>query len=73
MNRLTIALIIAQNGLKAAAGLLTGQAKQWQNAADKESDAKKKAELLAKAKRRATLAKTLNAADAGIATYLAEE
>ena len=64
MDRITLALVIAQNGLRTAAGLLAAKAGKGESS----SDAKTKKDA-AKAKK---LAAALNAADAGITSYLTD-
>lgn len=62
MSRLTLALIIAQNGLSTAAGLLLAEA----------AKAEGKGEVKKAASRR-KLANALKAANDGIASFLASE
>jgi hypothetical protein len=62
MSRLTLALIIAQNGLSTAAGLLESEARKAEAAGDKK-----------KAASRAKLAKVLRAANDGVSSFLASE
>jgi hypothetical protein len=73
MNKLTITLIIAQNGLKTAAGLLAANAAkadaQATAAGDDKAAADKAKKKAAKARK---LAQILTAADAGVASDLAE-
>jgi hypothetical protein len=71
MDKITIALIIAQNGLRTAAGLLTAKASkaETQAAAATGAAATKLGKQAAKAKK---LAAALNAADAGITSYLTD-
>lgn len=72
MNQLFIILAIAQSGLATAKNLVSARAKQQAAAAEKETNATKKAKLEEDAKRSGNLAKALGAADAGITSYLAE-
>ena len=71
MDRLTLALVIAQNGLRTAAGLLTAKAAKAESQAGSASgaDATKLKKDATKARK---LAAALNAADAGITSYLTE-
>jgi hypothetical protein len=64
MDRITLALVIAQNGLRTAATLLAAKAAKGEAG----SDAKAKKDA-AKAKK---LAAALSAADAGITSYLTD-
>ena len=71
MNKLTLALIIAQNGLSAAAAALTAKANKLntQAAAATGAEATKLKKEADKAKKLATI---LTSANAGITSYLAE-
>lgn len=70
MDKITIALIIAQNGLRTAAGLLTAKAtKAETQAAAGGGDSAKLKKDAAKARK---LAAALNAADTGITAYLTD-
>ena len=71
MDRLTLALIIAQNGLRTAASLLSARAAKAESQAGSASgaDATKFKKDAARAKR---LAAALTAADTGITSYLSE-
>ncbi|HEX8150733.1 MAG TPA: hypothetical protein VF591_26350 [Pyrinomonadaceae bacterium] len=64
MDRLTLALVIAQNGLRTAASLLAAKAAKGESSNDPKT--KKDA---AKAKK---LAAALTAADTGITSYLTD-
>ncbi len=72
MNKLTIALIIAQNGLRTAASLLTANATKDDASAGKATDKKEADRLKKKAAKAKKLAQVLTAADAGITSYLSE-
>ena len=70
MDRITLALVIAQNGLRTAAGLLTAKAtKAEAQAAAGGADAAKAKKEATKARK---LAAALNAADAGITSYITD-
>lgn len=71
MDKITITLIIAQNGLRTAAGLLLAKATkaETQAAAATGAEATKLTKQAAKAKK---LAAALNAADTGITSYMAD-
>ena len=71
MDRLTLALVIAQNGLRTAATLLSARAAkaEGQAASASGADATK---LKKDATRTRKLAAALTAADTGITSYLAE-
>jgi len=73
MNKLSIALIIAQNGLRTAASLLNANATKDEAQAGKAADKKDGDKLKKKAAKAKKLAKVLAAADAGITTYLSED
>lgn len=73
MNKLLTILIIAQNGLKVAAGLLTAHGANIDAQAGKTKDKKEAAELKKKATRVKRLAKILVASDEGISAYVKEE
>ena len=72
MNKLTIALIIAQNGLRTAASLLAATASKDEASADAATDKKEAAKLKKKAEKTKKLAQVLTAADAGITSYLSD-
>lgn len=71
MDKLTLALIIAQNGLRTAAGLLSAKATKTETQAGSATgpDAVK---LKKDAARTRKLAAALTAADTGITSYLTE-
>lgn len=73
MDRLALILTVAQSGLTTAAKLVAQRAKAQTSAANKETNPTKKEELVNQAKRSASLAKALSAADSGITAYLEEE
>jgi hypothetical protein len=71
MDRITLALVIAQNGLRTAATLLAAKAAkaEAQSASGTGADATKAKKEAAKAKK---LAAALSAADTGITSYLTD-
>lgn len=71
MDKLTLALIIAQNGLRTAASLLTAKATKAETQAGSATgaDAAKFKKDAAKARK---LAAALSAADTGITSYLTD-
>lgn len=71
MDRLTLALVIAQNGLRTAAGLLTAKAAKAEGQAGSATGADA-TRLKKDATKSRKLAAALNAADAGITSYLTE-
>jgi len=71
MDRITLALVIAQNGLRTAAGLLTAKASKAESQAAAASGAEA-AKLKKDAAKSRKLASALNAADAGITSYLTD-
>lgn len=73
MDKIHFILGLAHSGIGTAVLFLNSRAKANTDAAAKETDAAKKAKLTKQAARDAKLAKTLNAADAGITAYLSEE
>jgi hypothetical protein len=73
MDKLTIVLVIAQNGLKTAATVLTQNAIKLEASAGKAKNKPEAAKLTKKAQKARDLAKALLAADSGIATYLTAE
>ncbi|MFN0122069.1 MAG: hypothetical protein ACKV2V_16360 [Blastocatellia bacterium] len=73
MDKLTLALVIAQNGLKVAAASLSANATKTLAKADGTADKTEAAKLKKKATKSAELAKALTAADAGITSYLTAE
>jgi hypothetical protein len=72
MNKLTIALIIAQNGLRTASSLLTATAAKNDSQAAASTDKAEQAKLKKKAAKARKLAQILTASDAGITSYLSE-
>lgn len=72
MDKETIALIIAQNGLKTAATILATKAAKQEKKADTAVDGAAKAKLVKDSSKAKKLAAALAAADAGISTYLSE-
>lgn len=72
MDKETIALIIAQNGLKTASTILTAKAAKQEKKAATTADAAEKARLTKDAARTKKLAAALVAADQGINTYISE-
>lgn len=70
MDRITLALVIAQNGLRAAATLLAAKAAKAEKAGTGTGpEAAKAKKDAAKAKK---LAAALSAADAGITSYISD-
>ena len=72
MDKETIALIIAQNGLKTASTILTAKAAKQEKKAATTADTAEKARLTKDAARTKKLAAALVAADQGINTYISE-
>jgi hypothetical protein len=72
VNKLTIALIIAQNGLRTAASLLSAGAAKDEASGAKAADKKEADKLKKKSSKAKKLAQVLSAADAGITSYLSE-
>lgn len=72
MDRETLILVIAQNGLKAAATFLAAKAAKAEKDAEKakEKDAAKSVKLAKDATKTKKLAAVLASADEGIAAYL---
>ncbi len=70
MDRETIALIIAQNGLSTAATILKNKAAKQQKAADKATDNTEKTRLTNAANGTLKLVAALQAADEGIKSYM---
>ena len=70
MNRETIALVIAQNGLSTAVTILKSKAAKQEKAAEKATDKTQKAQLANAAKSTLKLVAALIAADEGIKSYL---
>lgn len=71
MDKLTTVLIIAQNGLKTAASVLSANAKKTKDKAGTTTNAQDATKLKKKAEKAETLAKLLLSTDAGITAYLA--
>ena len=72
MDRETIALIIAQNGLKTTATLITAKAVRLRAKAERATDEAAKAKLLSDADKASKLATALRIADEGINQYQIE-
>ncbi|HMV51702.1 MAG TPA: hypothetical protein PLD20_12960 [Blastocatellia bacterium] len=72
MDKETLALVIAQNGLGSAQTLIQIKAATLQKQADAEQNAAAKKKLLARMRKAQKLAAALKAADTGLAEYLAE-
>lgn len=72
MDKETITLIIAQNGLKTAAAILATKAAKQEKKADTATDATIKAKLIKDSTKAKKLAAALAAADQGISTYISE-
>ena len=72
MNKETLILVIAQNGLKAAATLFVSKADKLAKQAEKSKDDKETAKINKSAAKAKKLASILVAADQGITSYLAE-
>jgi len=72
MNKITIALIIAQNGLRTAASLLSANATKLETQAAASKDKAEQAKLKKQAAKARKLAQVLTASDAGITSYLSE-
>jgi hypothetical protein len=72
MNKITIALIIAQNGLRSAASLLAASAAKHDSQAASSTDKAEQAKLKKKSAKARKLAQILSASDAGITSYLSE-
>jgi CRISPR/Cas system CMR-associated protein Cmr5 small subunit len=70
MDKETIALIIAQNGLSTAITILKSKAARLERSSEKASDPKNKAELLNSAKNALKLVAIIQAADDGIRSYM---
>lgn len=69
MNKETIALVIAQNGLSTAVTILKSKAAKQEKAAEKATDKTQKAQLANAAKSTLKLVAALQAADEGIKSY----
>jgi hypothetical protein len=72
MNKLTIALIIAQNGLRTSASMLSANATKLDAQAEAATDKAEQTRLKKKATKTRKLAQILTAADAGITSYISE-
>lgn len=72
MDKETITLIIAQNGLKTAATILTAKANKQEKKASAATDPAEKTKLTKDAAKTRKLAAALSAADQGITTYISE-
>lgn len=72
MDKETVALIIAQNGLKTAATILAAKAAKQEKKAANASDPAEKNKLTKEANKTKKLAAALSAADQGITTYISE-
>ncbi|MEK7830972.1 MAG: hypothetical protein AAB401_07800 [Acidobacteriota bacterium] len=72
MDKETIALIVAQNGLKNAAAILATKAAKQEKKADTAVNGEAKAKLVKDSGRAKKLAAALAAADKGISAYLSE-
>lgn len=72
MDKETVALIIAQNGLKTAATILAAKAAKQEKKAATATDPAQKTKLTKDAVKTKKLAAALSAADQGITTYISE-
>ncbi len=72
MNKITIALIIAQNGLRTSASLLSANAAKLDAQAAASTDKAEQTKLKKKATKARKLSQILTAADAGITSYMSE-
>lgn len=72
MDKETIALIIAQNGLKTASGLVAARAARLLKKSESATDPAVKAKLKSDAENAKKLATALTIADAGITQYQIE-
>lgn len=72
MDKETITLIIAQNGLGTAVTILTAKANKLRKKADNATDATVKAKLESDAKKAEKLAGALKIANNGVTEYIAE-
>ncbi|HEY6402483.1 MAG TPA: hypothetical protein VI479_13795 [Blastocatellia bacterium] len=72
MDKETIIIIIAQNGLKTASTLFTSKTAKLEKQADKAKDAVAKSKLTKEAAKAKKLASILIAADEGLTAYLRE-
>jgi hypothetical protein len=72
MDKETIIIVIAQNGLKTASSLFTSKTAKLEKQAEKAKDAATKSKLTKDAAKAKKLASILIAADDGLAAYLRE-
>jgi hypothetical protein len=72
MDKETIIIVIAQNGLKTASSLFTSKTAKLEKQAEKAKDAATKSKLTKDAAKAKKLASVLIAADEGLAAYLRE-
>jgi hypothetical protein len=72
MDKETIIIVIAQNGLKTASSLFTSKTAKLEKQAEKAKDAAAKSKLTRDAAKAKKLASILIAADEGLAAYLRE-
>jgi CRISPR/Cas system CMR-associated protein Cmr5 small subunit len=72
MDKETIIIIVAQNGLKTASALFTSKTAKLEKQADKAKDAAAKSKLTKEAAKAKKLASILIAADEGLTAYLRE-
>jgi hypothetical protein len=72
MDKETIIIVIAQNGLKTASSLFTSKTAKLEKQAEKAKDAATKSKLTKDAAKAKKLASILIAADEGLAAYLRE-
>lgn len=72
MDKETIIIIVAQNGLKSASALFTSKSGKLEKQADKAKDSAIKNKLTKEAAKAKKLASILIAADEGLAAYLRE-
>ncbi|HEU0185206.1 MAG TPA: hypothetical protein VFS27_07830 [Blastocatellia bacterium] len=72
MDKETIIIIVAQNGLKTASALFTSKTSKLEKQADKAKDAATKSKLTKDAAKAKKLASILIAADEGLTAYLRE-
>lgn len=72
MDKETIIIVIAQNGLKTASSLFTSKTAKLEKQAEKAKDAAAKSKLTRDAAKAKKLASILIAADEGLAAYIRE-
>jgi CRISPR/Cas system CMR-associated protein Cmr5 small subunit len=72
MDKETIIIIVAQNGLKTASALFTSKSAKLEKQADKAKDSAAKNKLTREVAKAKKLASILIAADEGLAAYLRE-